>query len=105
MYKEILNNITNTPFILFIIIILITIIMTLKKENEKNNKKVEKKEKFEINQKPAIRYMYNTSGIKRNSSYDSRGEQSFIKYEPEKTGKTYHGDLSNNFTNDRIMKN
>jgi len=45
------------------------------------------------------RYMYQSSGIKRNSSWDLRGEDSLIKYQPEKTGIFNEGDYKNNYTN------
>lgn len=48
---------------------------------------------------PQKRYMYLSSGIKRNSSYDVRGEDSLIQYEPEKTGIFNEGDYKNNYTN------
>lgn len=112
MFEEILKKIKSIPYIVYLIIFLIFVIVSLKKHIE-NNKKIEdekkkvndKKENFEMENQPAIRYMYNSSGIKRNSSYDSRAEPSFIQYEPEKTGNQNHSDLSNNYTNDRVMKN
>lgn len=48
---------------------------------------------------PPKRYMYQSSGIKRNSSWDIRGEDSLIKYQPEKTGIFNQSDYKNNYTN------
>lgn len=59
------------------------------------SKKEDKLQKYA----PPKRYMYLSSGIKRNSSHDIRGEDSLIKYEPEKTGAFYEGDYKNNYTN------
>ena len=69
-----------------------------------------KKETFapieeEKEQKKPIRYMYNTSGLKRNSSYDIRAEESNIPNEPEKTGKINHSNIDNNLTNQRLILN
>ena len=67
-----------------------------------------KKETFapieeEKEQKKPIRYMYNTSGLKRNSSYDIRAEASNSPFEPEKTGSIQHGDLKDNLTNQKLV--
>ena len=70
------------------------------KENMENaDLKVPKKEDKLQKYAPPKRYMYLSSGIKRNSSHDIRGEDSLIKYEPEKTGVFFEGDYKNNYTN------
>ena len=76
-------------------------ILNSPKEGMKNIlKDVDIKKKEEKNQgKKLQRYMYMTSGVKRNSSYDSRGEPSKMKFEPEKTGVFYNSVLNNNYTN------
>lgn len=89
---------------IFIIIIFLIYLIKFLKKDEKLEKESMKNIKSNNNKKKVIRYMYNSSGIKKNSLYDSRGEVSFIKYEPEKTGKLFYGDLENNLTNDRIKK-
>ena len=60
-----------------------------------------KKEQKLVNEgfKRPKRYMYQSSGIKRNSSWDPRGEDSLIKYQPEKTGIFNEGSYKNNYTN------
>ena len=99
----------KVPLIVYIIISLITSIMVLKKLNMKPIEII-KKENFapievEDKQKKPIRYMYNTSGLKRNSSYDIRAEESNIPYQPEKTGSIQHGDLKDNLTNQKLIEN
>lgn len=59
---------------------------------------IEKKEEKLQGKKPE-RVMYMTSGIKRNSSYDSRGEAIKMPFEPEKTGAFVNSALHNNYTN------
>lgn len=60
---------------------------------KKNQEKIDEK----TGEKPQ-RFMYMSSGIKRNSSYDSRGEPAKMKFEPEKTGAFYNSVLNNNYT-------
>jgi len=91
----------SIPPIVIIIVILIILIKYLQNKEKKVDNE-DKKENFKSEQNKPVRYMYNTSGIKRNSSYDVRGEEQKMIYEPEKTGNFYHGDLKNNFTNDRV---
>lgn len=59
---------------------------------------IEKKEEKIQGKKPQ-RVMYMSSGIKRNSSYDSRGEAVKMPFEPEKTGAFFNSVLNNNYTN------
>lgn len=61
---------------------------------------IRKKEEKKNNNKKQQRFMYMSSGIKRNSSYDSRAEPIKMPFEPEKTGAFYNSVLNNNYTND-----
>ena len=93
---------------LLIIFILIGISLLNRKENleniindidiKKNQDKINKK----INNDKPQRYMYMTSGIKRNSSYDTRGDLSKMVFEPEKTGVFYNSVLNNNHINQML---
>ena len=70
-------------------------------KKEQKSDKLSNKEQKLVNEgfgRPK-RYMYQSSGIKRNSSWDLRGEDSLIKYQPEKTGIFNEGDYKNNYTN------
>lgn len=60
---------------------------------KKNQKIIDDKEG-----KKTQRYMYMSSGIKRNSSYDHRGEPMKIPFEPEKTGAFANSALHDNHT-------
>jgi len=109
MFKKLLSMLKKVPLIVYIIISLIASIMVLKKLNMKPIEII-KKENFapvEENkqEKKPVRHMWNTSGIKRNSSYDIRAEESNIPYQPEKTGSTQHGDLKDNLTNQKLIEN
>tara|TARA_B110000285_G_C15115397_1_gene613749 strand:- start:500 stop:832 length:333 start_codon:yes stop_codon:yes gene_type:complete len=70
----------------------------IKKSEMKSDEKSEQEIMFE-KFAPPKRYMYQSSGIKRNSSWDLRGEDSLIKFEPEKTGVFNASALKNNYTN------
>lgn len=78
-------------------------LLEAKKENMKNIVKdvnIEKKE-TKIQGKKPQRYMYMTSGISRNSSYDSRGGLN-TKFEPKKTGAFVNSVLQGNDVNQII---
>lgn len=100
MLNKIFNE--NMYSILVVFLIVFSFFMVLnnvRKEGMENTeeKKVEKKEK-----RP-MRQMYLSSGIRRNSSYDSRAEPVETVFEPEKTGAFYNSVLNNNYTNDLVM--
>lgn len=67
-------------------------------ENIVKDVNIEKKEEKIQGKKPQ-RVMYMSSGIKRNSSYDSRGEPVKMPFEPEKTGAFANSVLNDNYTN------
>lgn len=81
-------------------------ILDSRKESMENIVKdvdIKKNEEKRQGKKPD-RYMYMSSGIRRNSSYDSRAEPVNTPFEPEKTGAFFNSVLNNNYTNDQMMQ-
>jgi len=89
---------------LFIILVIIFGLWVYNNINKDNNVELDNKLEKEIsleNFSYPKRYMYQSSGIKRNSSWDIRGEDSLIKFEPEKTGIFNESSYENNYTNQK----
>lgn len=105
-------NVTRKQIIIVSALLLISFFFVMgtgiiesRQENMKNLVKdidIKKIEEKRQGLKPQ-RYMYMSSGIKANSSYDSRGEPVNTPFEPEKTGAFFNSVLNNNYTNDHML--
>jgi len=102
-----LKDLKRIPLLFLVITAIVFGLWFYKKINQVKDQVLIKKEEFKTDGikyeeekfAPPKRYMYQSSGIKRNSSWDLRAEDSLIKFEPEKTGVFNTSALENNYTN------